>query len=178
MQLTVVCMCVCERAPPGISQQIIPAAPSWLQVEPELFSDKDAAPSEFYQLHAYSSEALLGVITNSDGSDSNIHTYIHNFQREMREQEQHYFSCEELKQLVPVRCLQIAFIKGFTFMLSSSHMEWRTSLNTHTCLIDAKLNVGMNSLFGREGDGLELDSIGCQFYSFCNKTSLKWKYTF
>lgn len=102
-----------SRSPPGCKWNL------------NCFQMKDAAPSEFYQLHAYSSEALLGAITNSEGSDSNIHTCIHHFQREMCEQEQHCFSCQELKQLVPVRCLQIALIKGFMFMLLSSHMEWR-----------------------------------------------------
>lgn len=85
---------------------------SWLHVEPELFSDEDEAPSECHQLHVYSSEAPLSVITNSDGPDPNIHTCIHHSQRERDgEQQQHHFSCKELKQFVPVRgpnpCLPI-----------------------------------------------------------------------
>lgn len=51
--------------------------PSLVKKEPELFSEEDAALKENHQLHVYSSEALLIVITmNSDVTNSNVLTHL------------------------------------------------------------------------------------------------------
>lgn len=71
-----------------ISQQIIPATDP--QLEPELFSDEDAALIE-HHIHVYSSQVLLSVINiNADVVDSDAHSSIHHSVSLMQ---QHHSSC-------------------------------------------------------------------------------------